>query len=74
MDIREENYLAKNVSKVVEFDYNYYSVVRPVLYLEYNDLSSIAGTSDFNLQLNQRIYFADNLTISSNNSGCNITL
>ena len=61
MDITEENYLAKNVSKVVEFDNSYYSFVRPVLYLEYNDLSSIAGTSDFNLQLNQKIYFSNNL-------------
>lgn len=61
MDITEESYLAKNVSKVVEFDYNYHSFVRPVTYMQYNDLSSIAGTDDFNLQLNQRIYFANDL-------------
>lgn len=61
MDITEENYLAKNVSKVVEFDYNYHSFVRPVIYMQYNDLSSIAGTDDFNLQLNQKIYFSNNL-------------
>ena len=59
MDMREENYLAKNVSKVVEFDY--YPFDCPVTYMEYNDLSNISGTSDFNLQLNQRIYFADYL-------------
>lgn len=59
MDITEQNYLAKNVSKVVEFDY--YSVLRQVTYMQYNDLSSIAGTDDFNLQLNQRIYFANDL-------------
>ena len=61
MDIIEENYVAKNVSKVVEFDYNYHSFVRPVIYMQYNDLSSIAGTDDFNLQLNQKIYFANDL-------------
>lgn len=61
MDITDESYLAKNISKVVEFDYNYYSVLRSVTYMQYNDLSSIAGTDDFNLGLTQRIYFANDL-------------
>lgn len=59
MDITKENYLAKNISKIVEFDY--YSVLRQVTYIQYNDLSSITGTDDFNFQLNQKIYFANNL-------------